>query len=160
FLTQGNTIFPSDILNYTRIKSLDEVFSSVTLPLINMNTLQHVFRGNPIGHPNPMGGFHHISSLLHRTDIEIIDRVQIGQYGCYGAILRFPNGATPPKTFFPDHWDEIKTIQEIEFAFANRTQPQGFPSGHYLGFSREGVPIRIVFSNNKINSAFPELSYP
>jgi hypothetical protein len=72
----------------------------------------------------------------------------------------FQVGPKPPKDFFPDSWDELKVIQEIEHAFANRIQPNGFPSGHYLGYSSEGVPIRIVFSDNKINSAFPEIPYP
>ncbi len=139
------------------IMEISEVLNNVTLNKLTPSSVEHILRGNPIGHPNPTGGFHHSSSIINRTDVKLIERTPFGSQGCYTARLEFPNGDKPPKPFFPDEWDEIKTVQEIEHAFLNQLNPQpnGLPSAHKIGLSSEGVPILLVFSHGKINSAWP-----
>ncbi len=47
-------------------------------------------------------------------------------------------------------------MQEVESAFLGpKTQPPGFPSGHWLGESDAGVPIRFQMSGGNMISAYP-----
>ena len=130
------------------VKEVSEVLDNVNIPEINLNTVEHIFRGSP------NNGVHHISALIARTDIQLVNRVPTSQ-GCYKATVKFPNGQTKPKDFFPDEWDEIKTIQEVETAFGNKVPKPEWGSGQFLGTSSEGIPIRIQVANGKVTSAYP-----
>ena len=127
------------------------ILSKVSIPEINLNTIEHIFRGST------NNGVHHVSALIERSDVQLIKRVSTKK-GCYKATIKFPNGQTKPKDFFPDEWDEIKTIKEIEHAFGNKVEKPNWPSGQYLGKSSVNtgeIPIRIQVVNGKITSAYP-----
>lgn len=138
-------------------KSVDEIFDYVTLPNLDKDALKHIFDGNPVGHPNPSGGFHDISAFAKRTDIEILEIKPKGNKGVMEVIAEYPNGQRPPKTIFPLDWDEKETIKQIESAYkpGNMTK---IKDGVYEGVSDSKVKIRfntIGGETGTIKSAFP-----
>ncbi len=171
FLSKPKTIkawkflFDGDVIR-KNVEILESVSNALkrgavnNLPTSNLNeltesTISHILRGNPIGHGNPTGGFHHITALIKRTDVKLIDVNPVGSHGCYKATVKFPNGNRPPKDFFPDSWNESKIISEIENAFGNMVEKPNWGSGQFRGTSTEGVPIRISMRDGKISSAYP-----
>lgn len=133
------------------------ILPNSSLTEITETTISHILRGNPIGHGNPTGGFHHITALIKRTDVKLIDVTPVGNHGCYKAKLEFPNGNKPPKDFFPDDWNEAKVLSEIESAFVS---PDKIPrpdlgSNTFTSVTDSGVPVYIQMNGNTMKSAFP-----
>ncbi len=133
------------------------ILPNSSLTEITETTISHILRGNPIGHGNPTGGFHHITALIKRTDVKLIDVTPVGTHGCYKAKLEFPNGNKPPKDFFPDDWNEAKVLSEIESAFVS---PDKIPrpdlgSNTFTSVTDSGVPVYIQMNGSTMKSAFP-----
>jgi hypothetical protein len=83
-----------------------------------------------------------------------------------------PDGIEIPKsgrngtsTFFPDNWDEVRILEEVEHAVKNNRgkvpQSVGGTNNQYFGFSKDGK-IKIEFyydeTTGSINSFFPSLT--
>lgn len=58
-------------------------------------------------------------------------------------------------SFFPDAWDEERTLEEIAYALGNK-RPVGNSSSVFDGFSTDGIPIRIILDESgNVFTAFP-----
>ena len=58
-------------------------------------------------------------------------------------------------SFFPDAWDEERTLEEIAYAFGNKKPIPGFKQ-KFLGQSTDGITIEILIDEaGNIASAFP-----
>jgi hypothetical protein len=124
--------------------------SSIRASFIDINTINHIFRGSN------NGGVHHISALMaDPSTYKIHNRVETAN-GCYKATV-YKNGVpmTPDKDFFPDDWDELKIITEIKWAWGNKSFRSDLSFNSWVGTASNGQKIQMYISNNKIVSAFP-----
>lgn len=136
------------------VKSIDELENyaqTIGANYINSSTIIHIFRGSN------NGGVHHISALVSDPNTyKIHGRVPTSN-GCYKAII-YKNGVpmTPDKDFFPDDWDEYKVVEEIKYAWPNKTQIPG-DNFAYWGYLTNGQRIKIVLNTNgTIKTCFPQ----
>jgi filamentous hemagglutinin len=70
----------------------------------------------------------------------------------------WPKRENPPHTFFPDHWSERQTCQEIEHAFNNAEFDS--KKGRWTGRSSEGVKIAGRFTVDPSGSLRWTSAYP
>jgi len=137
---------------------------------INSKTVTNIFGGEIVEYFEKgikkfrVTGLHH-KNALKQGIAEIIpgSKVELGN-GVYMAKIRKKdatgNWATKRdndgySTFFPDSWDEERTLKEITFAFGNKVG-ELCRSSQFKGKTTEGIEIFFhLDSNGKIVSAFP-----
>lgn len=158
------------------VKGADEVFKVITTD-INValnNRIAHIrsIKFEPKGSGYRFSGCHSKSAIDElganaRLEITIpknAEGVYEGKVFAKGPdgkeIMKSGNGGK--STFFPDHWDEARILDEVEFAVKNnKGQVPNGASNQYFGFSKDGK-IKIEFYYNEttgaINSFFPSLN--
>ncbi|HRI02057.1 MAG TPA: EndoU domain-containing protein, partial [Saprospiraceae bacterium] len=139
--------------------------------IIGDTGLKHIFHGEIKA--GQAFGVHHISAVKDGTaSIVSGSKVSLGpkNSGVYNAKVKVKdeNGNFISKTdndgystFFPDSWDELKTMDKIREAQNNIVKVISENSGTkvILGQTAEGIKIRITtYSkfNNNIYTAFPD----
>ena len=137
------------------LDDLHDIYKSI----INKKALRHILRGDV--KKGKAGGVHHKSAIKAGTAKKIGTQTQ-GPNGLYKVEVKDANGNWIPKktnggysTFFPDNWDQIRTMDEIAHAKKALTLVKG---NEYAGFSVDGlIEIRMYLKDDgTIISAFPK----
>jgi hypothetical protein len=128
--------------------------------------LKHIFRGE-INSVGAASGVHHISAIRAGTTRIVEGTVEPMANGFYKATVEVADGTggwvrktIDKSTFFPDAWDEVKVMQEIQSAANNRVGNfvENIASKQsYFGTSTSGHRIFIVRTppyNNNISTAY------
>jgi hypothetical protein len=135
---------------------------------INTKTVNHIFKGE-FNKRGEFTGVHHKKALKQGV-VEIVPgtKQDLGN-GVYMAKVRGKDtkGNWTNKTdnegystFFPDSWDEERTLKEIAYAFGNRISVTDRTS-QFIGKTTEGIQVFMQLdSNGKIVSAFPNFPRP
>ncbi len=151
----GNVFKPLDIL-LTQFNSI-----------IGNKGLKHLFRGE-INSSGVASGVHHISAIRAGTAKIVPNTIDNLGNGFYKASVEVSDGAggwiakAEKSTFFPDAWDEVKVMQEIQSAASNRIGvfiENTTSYQKYFGISSNGNKIYIVRTptyNNNIFTAWFE----
>lgn len=93
--------------------------------------------------------------LPHYIEIEDISDSQVLMDGEWGnEVQRSDNMIIKASTFFPDSLSPQEVIDDINEAFANKTDVKNL-DGTYSGICKRGYAIKMYMNGDKIASAFP-----
>ena len=121
--------------------------------------IEHVFKGSRGG-----GFHHHVGELAGTAKVSGAYPCPANPWGVYKAYVLVLDTSTggfvnkkPPgySTFFPKHWNVSKTAKEIEFAFKGPLQQKS--TNAFVGKSSEGMPIRLIIMNGRVETAYPDI---
>ncbi len=147
-------------------KSIDELLIQFN-SIIGNKGLKHLFRGE-INSSGVASGVHHISAVRAGTARIVPSSIETIADGFYKASVEILDNSgnwiskTEKSTFFPDAWDEIRVMQEIQSAANNRVGnfiENTSSYQKYFGTSTSGQRIYIVRTppyNNNIFTAWFE----
>jgi hypothetical protein len=150
--------------NYVCLKGLKDLYSDI----IGQTGIDHIFKG-AINKSGKATGVHHIRAIKSGTaKIVAGSKQDVGPPGFYKAKVQVKHGNTfvdkvdnnGYSTFFPDNWDEVKTMDKIKEAANNKIDDlyQDAKVYTFIGQTSEGIKIRITIwkKYDNIYSAFPD----